>query len=105
MQGEPFAIVDEVDSILIDEARTPLIICSPAEESAELYAKIDALVPRCVRQAAEEGEGDFFADEKSRQVHLSESGFEKAEALMQEAGLPARGDRLHARPASACCTT
>ena len=94
-RGQPFAIVDEVDSILIDEARTPLIISGPAEESTELYAKINALVPRFVRQAAEEGEGDFFADEKSRQVHLSESGFEKAEALMQEAGLLREGDSLY----------
>ena len=94
-RGQPFAIVDEVDSILIDEARTPLIISGPAEESTELYVKINALVPRFVRQATEEGEGDFFADEKSRQVHLSESGFEKAEALMQEAGLLREGDSLY----------
>jgi preprotein translocase subunit SecA len=94
-RGQPFAIVDEVDSILIDEARTPLIISGPAEESTELYAKINALVPRFTRQATEEGEGDFFADEKTRQVHLSESGFEKAEALMQEAGLLREGDSLY----------
>ena len=87
--------MDEVDSILIDEARTPLIISGPAEESAELYVKINALVPRFMRQAAEEGEGDYYADEKSRQVHLSESGFEKAEALMQEAGLLREGDSLY----------
>jgi preprotein translocase subunit SecA len=94
-RGQPFAIVDEVDSILIDEARTPLIISGPAEESTELYVKINALVPRFTRQAAEEGEGDFFADEKTRQVHLSESGFEKAETLMQEAGLLREGDSLY----------
>jgi preprotein translocase subunit SecA len=94
-RGQHYAIVDEVDSILIDEARTPLIISGPAEESTELYVKINALVPRFVRQAAEEGEGDFYADEKSRQVHLSESGFEKAEALMQEAGLLSEGDSLY----------
>ena len=94
-RGQPFAIVDEVDSILIDEARTPLIISGPAEESTELYVKINALVPRFTRQATEEGEGDFFADEKTRQVHLSESGFEKAEALMQEAGLLREGDSLY----------
>jgi preprotein translocase subunit SecA len=94
-RGQPFAIVDEVDSILIDEARTPLIISGPAEESTELYAKINALVPRFTRQATEEGEGDFFADEKTRQVHLSESGFEKAETLMQEAGLLREGDSLY----------
>jgi preprotein translocase subunit SecA len=94
-RGQHFAIVDEVDSILIDEARTPLIISGPAEESTELYVKINALVPRFRRQAEEEGEGDYFADEKSRQVHLSESGFEKAEELMQEAGLLRAGDSLY----------
>jgi preprotein translocase subunit SecA len=86
--------VDEVDSILIDEARTPLIISGPAE-STELYVKINALVPRFRRQETEEGEGDFYADEKSRQVHLSESGFEKAEELMQEAGLLREGESLY----------
>ncbi len=94
-RGQHYAIVDEVDSILIDEARTPLIISGPAEESTELYVKINALVPRFKRQATEEGEGEFFADEKSRQVHLSESGFEKAEELMQEAGLLREGDSLY----------
>jgi len=94
-RGQPYAIVDEVDSILIDEARTPLIISGPAEESTELYVKINALVPRFKRQAAEDGEGDYFADEKSRQVHLSESGFEKAEELMQEAGLLREGEGLY----------
>jgi preprotein translocase subunit SecA len=90
-----FAIVDEVDSILIDEARTPLIISGPAEESTELYQKINELVPRFSRQDEEEGEGDYWADEKSRQVHLSESGFEKAEELMLEAGLLKEGDSLY----------
>jgi preprotein translocase subunit SecA len=94
-RGQHFAIVDEVDSILIDEARTPLIISGPAEESTELYVKINALVPRFRRQETEEGEGDFYADEKSRQVHLSESGFEKAEELMQEAGLLREGESLY----------
>ncbi|MBM4218416.1 MAG: preprotein translocase subunit SecA [Gammaproteobacteria bacterium] len=94
-RGQHYAIVDEVDSILIDEARTPLIISGPAEESTELYVKIDALVPRFRRQAAEEGEGDFYADEKTRQVHLSESGFEKAEELMLEAGLLREGEGLY----------
>jgi preprotein translocase subunit SecA len=93
--GLNFAIVDEVDSILIDEARTPLIISGPAEESTELYLKINELVPRFTRQKEEDGEGDFWADEKTRQVHLSESGFEKAEALMQEAGLLGEGDSLY----------
>ena len=94
-RGQHFAIVDEVDSILIDEARTPLIISGPAEESTELYVKINALVPRFSRQETEEGEGDFYADEKSRQVHLSESGFEKAEELMQQAGLLREGESLY----------
>ncbi len=94
-RGQPFAIVDEVDSILIDEARTPLIISGPAEESTELYVKINELVPRFRRQETEEGEGDYFADEKSRQVHLSEAGFEKAEELMQQSGLLREGDSLY----------
>ncbi len=94
-RGQHYAIVDEVDSILIDEARTPLIISGPAEESTELYVKINELVPRFVRQAAEDGEGDYFADEKTRQVHLSETGFEKAEVLMQQAGLLRAGDSLY----------
>ena len=94
-RGLNFAIVDEVDSILIDEARTPLIISGPAEESTELYQKIDALVPRFTRQESEESEGDYWADEKSRQVHLSETGFEKAEELMLEAGLLKEGESLY----------
>jgi len=94
-RGQHYAIVDEVDSILIDEARTPLIISGPAEESTELYVKINELVPRFKRQAEEEGEGEYFADEKTRQVHLSEAGFEKAEELMQQAGLLRPGDSLY----------
>ena len=79
-------MVDEVDSILIDEARTPLIISGPAEESTELYVKINQLAPRLKRQESEEGEGDYWADEKSRQVHLSDSGHERAEELFAEVG-------------------
>jgi len=94
-RGLHYAIVDEVDSILIDEARTPLIISGPAEESTELYVRINELVPRFVRQQAEDGDGDYWADEKTRQVHLSESGFEKAEELMQQAGLLAEGMSLY----------
>jgi len=82
-----FAIVDEVDSILIDEARTPLIISGPAEESTELYLKINQLAPRLTKQDAEDGPGDYFTDEKSRQVHLSDIGHEHAEELFTEAGL------------------
>jgi len=86
-RGLAFAIVDEVDSILIDEARTPLIISGPAEESTELYVRINLLVPKLIKQAEEESEGDFWADEKSRQVHLSDQGHQHAEELIVEAGL------------------
>ena len=86
-RGLAYAIVDEVDSILIDEARTPLIISGPAEESTELYARINLLVPKLKRQESEDGEGDFWADEKTRQVHMSDAGHERVEELVSEAGL------------------
>jgi len=86
-RGLAFAIVDEVDSILIDEARTPLIISGPAEESTELYLKINQIAPQLTRQEAEDGAGDYWTDEKSRQVHLSDSGHEHVEQLFTEAGL------------------
>lgn len=89
-----FAIVDEVDSILIDEARTPLIISGPAEDSSELYMRINALVPQLVRQAHEDGKGeegaelgDFTIDEKARQLYLTEHGQEHIEAILKENGL------------------
>ena len=82
-----FAIVDEVDSILIDEARTPLIISGPADTEANVYAKIDAIVPKLVVQEEEDGEGDYSVDEKSKQAYLTEAGHEKAESLMVEIGL------------------
>src|SRR5690606_22366098 len=75
-RGLNYAIVDEVDSILIDEARTPLSISGPAEDSPDLYIKVNRIVPSLVRQKEEEGEGDYWVDEKSKQVHLSESGQE-----------------------------
>jgi preprotein translocase subunit SecA len=90
-----YAIVDEVDSILIDEARTPLIISGPAEESTELYARINELVPRLKAQDSEEGEGDFWADEKSKQVHLSDDGHEHVEELFLKAGLLQSGQSLY----------
>jgi preprotein translocase subunit SecA len=90
-----FAIIDEVDSILIDEARTPLIISGPAEESTELYMRINQLVPRLVRQQQEDGPGDFSVDEKSKQVHITEDGHEHVEALMAEAGLLRPGESLY----------
>jgi preprotein translocase subunit SecA len=90
-----FAIVDEVDSILIDEARTPLIISGPAEESTELYLRINQLVPRLTRQQQEEGPGDFSVDEKSKQVHITEAGHEHVERLMLDAGLLREGESLY----------
>jgi len=96
MQRElTYAIVDEVDSILIDEARTPLIISGPAEESTELYLSINELVPRLRRQTEEEGEGDYWADEKSKQAHLSDAGHEHVEELMLKAGLLQPGQSLY----------
>ncbi|MBK7902872.1 MAG: preprotein translocase subunit SecA [Proteobacteria bacterium] len=96
MQRElAFAVVDEVDSILIDEARTPLIISGPAEESTELYMKINELVPRLAKQESEEGEGDYWADEKSKQVHLSDQGHEHVEELFLQAGLLQEGQSLY----------
>lgn len=86
-RGLHYAIVDEVDSILIDEARTPLIISGPADDSPELYIRVNRVVPHLIKQEAEEGEGDFWVDEKGKQVHLSEAGMEHAEALLVEAGI------------------
>ncbi|OWQ53015.1 preprotein translocase subunit SecA [Stenotrophomonas maltophilia] len=86
-RGLHYAIVDEVDSILIDEARTPLIISGPADDSPELYIRVNRVVPHLIKQDAEEGEGDFWVDEKGKQVHLSEAGMEHAEKLLVEAGI------------------
>jgi len=94
-RGLNFAIVDEVDSILIDEARTPLIISGPADESPELYVKVNRIVPQLLRQGSEEGEGDYWADEKSKAVHLSETGMETAERLLLEAGIVKEGEGLY----------
>ena len=90
-----FAIVDEVDSILIDEARTPLIISGPTEESTEIYIKANAIVPFLKRQENEENPGDYTVDEKMRQVHLTEAGHERVERLMVEHGLMIEGTSLY----------
>ncbi|GLQ47238.1 protein translocase subunit SecA [Dyella lipolytica] len=84
-RGLHYAIVDEVDSILIDEARTPLIISGPAEDSPQLYIAVNKLVPRMTRQAVEDGAGDYWVDEKQKQVHLSEEGMQHAEELLRQA--------------------
>ena len=90
-----FAIVDEVDSILIDEARTPLIISGPAEESSELYHKINALVPKLTRQQEEDGPGDYSVEEKHKQVFLTEAGHQHVEDLLTEAGMLQEGESLY----------
>jgi preprotein translocase subunit SecA len=94
-RGQHYAIVDEVDSILIDEARTPLIISGPTDDDPALWGKLNAIVPKLSRQAAEDGEGDFWADEKSKQVHLSEQGMERVEDLLRAAGLLGEDDALY----------
>lgn len=82
-----FAVVDEVDSILIDEARTPLIISGPTNNSSELYQKVDKIVPHLVQQAGEDADGDYLLDEKSKQVFLSDQGHQHIEDLLTESGL------------------
>ncbi|MEW9898109.1 preprotein translocase subunit SecA [Chitinivorax sp. PXF-14] len=94
-RGLNYAIVDEVDSILIDEARTPLIISGQADDNVDLYQRMDAVAPKLIRQETEEGDGDFWVDEKAHQVNLSEAGHEHAEALLVEAGMLSEGDSLY----------
>jgi len=90
-----YAIVDEVDSILIDEARTPLIISGQASDSSELYGRINSIIPGLVRVEVEDGPGDYSVDEKSKQAFLTESGHDTAEQLMIEAGLLSEGESLY----------
>ena len=94
-QRRAYAIVDEVDSILIDEARTPLIISGPAEGGTELYAKVNVLVPKLTRQSEPDGPGDYHVDEKTRQVLLTDEGHEHAERLLAAAGLLGEGESLY----------
>ncbi len=95
-----FAVVDEVDSILIDEARTPLIISGQAEDSSEMYIKVNKLIPKLIRQEKEDsdtfkGEGHFSVDEKARQVHLTERGLILIEEMLVEAGIMDEGESLY----------
>ncbi|MGL4454801.1 MAG: preprotein translocase subunit SecA, partial [Plesiomonas sp.] len=95
-----YAVVDEVDSILIDEARTPLIISGPAEDSSELYIQVNKLIPKLTQQEKEDseefqGEGDFSVDEKARQAHLTERGQLRIEELLIGAKLMKEGDSLY----------
>ncbi len=94
-RGLNFAVVDEVDSILIDEARTPLIISGPTNESSELYTAIDRLIPRLSVQESEDGPGDYSVDEKVKQVFLTEEGHQKVEDVLMESGLLKQGDSLY----------
>ena len=95
MRGLNFAIVDEVDSILIDEARTPLIISGQAEDSTSLYQKINLLVPHLTAQADEKEPGDYWVDLKQHSVTLSEDGHERAEEMMTKNGLLPEGASLY----------
>ena len=94
-RGTHYAVIDEVDSILIDEARTPLIISGPSEGSSELYIKINKLIPALSKQEEEGQPGDFTVDEKSRQVYLTEDGHQRVEELLTEAGLLEEGASLY----------
>ena len=90
-----FAVVDEVDSILIDEARTPLIISGQADDNVTLYQIMNQIPPQLTPQQSEEGEGDYWVDEKARQVILSEQGHEHAEEILAQMGLLQEGDSLY----------
>lgn len=94
-RGLNYALIDEVDSILIDEARTPLIISGQADDSIALYGRIDAVAAKLLPQTEEEGEGDFWVDEKAQNVVVSEEGHEHAEMFLAEAGLLAEGSSLY----------
>lgn len=90
-----FAVVDEVDSILIDEARTPLIISGPTDDNSDLYTKMNKLIPNLVKQEEEEGEGDYTVDEKAKQVFLTEDGHQKVEDMLLQNGLLQEGESLY----------
>ena len=90
-----FAVVDEVDSILIDEARTPLIISGVGEGSVDYYQKINAMMPKLKKREQEEGPGDYYLDEKSKQAYLTDDGHEKMEKLLQKEGLLNKGESLY----------
>lgn len=95
-----YALVDEVDSILIDEARTPLIISGPAEDSSEMYTRVNKLIPQLIRQEKEDsdtfqGEGHFSVDEKARQVHLTERGLILIEEMLVKADIMDEGESLY----------
>ncbi len=94
-RGQNYAIVDEVDSILIDEARTPLIISGQADDNIDMYYRLNELVPKLSRQKEENGPGDFWVDEKAHTVLLSEAGHEHTEGILSQAGLIPAGSSLY----------
>ncbi len=94
-RGLNYAIVDEVDSILIDEARTPLIISGQADDNIDMYHRLNELVPKLTRQKEENGAGDFWVDEKAHTVLLSEAGHENTEGILSKAGLIPAGSSLY----------
>lgn len=94
-RGLQFAVVDEVDSILIDEARTPLIISGIMEDSSEAYVRLCKIVPHLTKRQEEEGPGDYTLDEKARQAFLTDAGHERLEALLTEAGMVEAGESLY----------
>lgn len=94
-RGLSYALVDEVDSILIDEARTPLIISGQAEHSIDLYNQINAVALQLTKQATEDGPGDFWVDEKAQTVTMSEAGHERAEEILASSGLLTEGSSLY----------
>ncbi len=95
IKDQAFAIIDEVDSILIDEARTPLIISGPTDDSPQLYVKVNRVVPMLKAQESEDGEGDYSIDEKMKQIHLTEDGMEHVEKIFVEQSLILAGESLY----------
>lgn len=94
-RGQYYAVVDEVDSILIDEARTPLIISGAQDESTDLYQRVNEIIPQLTKQTDKDSAGDYLLDEKSKQAHLSEDGHQHVEELLINAGLLKEGESLY----------
>ncbi len=90
-----YAIVDEVDSILIDEARTPLVISGPSEESSEIYMRVNKIIPLLQKSPDKDSPGDFYLDEKTKQAYLTEAGHEKVEELLAKEGILENGASLY----------
>jgi len=94
-RSHTFAIVDEVDSILIDEARTPLIISGPTDDSSDLYYRVNELVPNLVKQEEKDGPGDFSVEEKDKQIYLTEEGHQHVEEMLYKSGVLNEGESLY----------